>query len=100
MIVPTSRTRNVRIAPDAASWRDFGFPDVAEMALSDLSGAALTGIERSLMLVHSVRGLAAAPHKCSRSGLQIVTIAGARRSTDRKRLAFELSQAISRRAMR
>ena len=41
MIVPTSKTRSVRIAPKAALFGDAAFPDAGDIASSELLAAAV-----------------------------------------------------------
>lgn len=100
MIVPTSSSRSVRIAPDAASFWGAAFPDAGDIASSEVSGAAFSRINRLIIRHTPIRQ----PH--GRAWLVLsakspdVTIAGVPRSTDGKRRAFELFKAMSRCAMR
>ena len=48
-MVPTKRTRRVRIDPNAASLRDAGFSDSGDLASPELWGAAVYRIQKNLM---------------------------------------------------
>jgi len=49
MIVPTSRTRSVRTAPNGAAFRDAGFSEPGDLASPELLGAAMDRIQKLLM---------------------------------------------------
>ena len=49
MIVPISRTRSVRTAPNAAALRDAGRSDAGDLVSPELLGAAMDRIQRLLM---------------------------------------------------
>ena len=49
MIVPTSKTRSVRIAPNAAVLRGADFSDSGDLVSPELLGAAMERIQKLLM---------------------------------------------------
>ena len=61
MIVPTSKTRSVRIAPKAASFWVAGSSGAGDLASPELLGAAVYPVKRPLICYQPLGSLPAAP---------------------------------------